>query len=260
MNGENSFVTEDGKSFTVIKDIDDNINDNNDDDLNNDDPMSLVNKVDLTQIPEAQRPVFSKIIDTLKTVLPEIGSLKEKGDIAETLRKTLETISDQRNTKTNDGNEPQPKPKLVDSLKFEEGDYYAPFFKQLAGVLDNINESIDGLGSEVKRGQVLSFQDKVISYIKNNDVPKNVVLKMDELAKSMGNGVYNDLPRLRKLALIELGIPEKKPEDKINNVNDKTKNSFETRNRQRSPLHINKTAPKSMMEAWDRAEQQLAEE
>ena len=37
---------------------------------------------------------------------------------------------------------------------------------------------------------------------------KDVIGKMDEIAKTMGQGVYNDLPKLAKLAKLELGVKD----------------------------------------------------
>lgn len=261
MTMENGFVSDDGSSFTVIKDdgnddkkiIDDN------DDVNDSDPLSLINKVDVSSLPEEQRPVFNKLIETLKTTLSEVSSLREKSDIAAALKQTLESMGTQRKVedKQNDGQ--VSKPKLSDSLKFEDGDYYAPFFKQVATVLDSITDKIDGLGNEVKQGKVTSFQNKVVDFIKSNKVPEKVVMKMDELAKTMGPGVYNDLYRLHKLANLELGIVDVKKQDR-EDINRKISNGVETRSRMRSNGNTKQDAPpKNMREAWALAEGQLVE-
>lgn len=254
------FMSEDGSTFTVLKDNEGGKQVANDDIDDDNDPMSLINKVDVSSLPEEQRPVFTKLIEATKTALSEVSSLREKGDIAAALKQTLESIGAQRKgeDKPADGSQ---RPRLADKLKFEEGDYYAPFFKQLAGTLDEITDQIDSLGRDAKLEKVSSFQKEVVSFIKNNNVPEKVVLKMDELAKTMGSGVYNDLPRLRKLANLELGVVENKPAPKDDNVNDRLNNRLETRSRMRTFNNVKQDAPpKNMKEAWDRAENQLSGE
>ena len=79
---------------------------------------------------------------------------------------------------------------------------------------------------------------------------------MDEISKAMGSGVYNDLPRLLKIAKSELGIrdiPQGRPRPNENNI-------VEFRGRKKSDSTVDQRPAKTMEEAWNRAQEQLGGE
>ena len=257
MSGENSFMSDDGKEFTVLKN--EKVNDEevvDDNKIDDDDPMSLIDKVDLTKVPEDQRPVISKLVESVKKALQEVGSLKSKADIAEALRQ-IATVSQNNNKK--DDELPPPKKRLADELKFEKDDYYAPFFTKLATAMDNLMDGVEKLGTGVQKDKAMTFQEKVTNFVKDNKVPTNVIAKMDEIATSMGTGVYNDLPRLRKLAMSELGIREV-PKEEPNSQQKKINNSFNMRRTNKTFGNSQDKPVKTMQDAMDKAMEQLGAE
>ena len=126
--------------------------------------------------------------------------------------------------------------------------------------IKTLNKKIKDLGGEVVETKKTTWVETVKTFVKQERLSDDVVLKMDELAKSMGAGVYNDLPRLAKLAKLELGIKDKadKKDDDDGDIEQKKRNVVNFTNR-RKGADVKKVPVKSMMDAWNAAEDDLAQ-
>ena len=82
---------------------------------------------------------------------------------------------------------------------------------------------------------------------------------MDEIAKVMGPGAYNDLSRLHKYAKAELGIRDV-PTNQRPVENGGRRNVVEFGGKRRSESNVDNKPAKTMQEAWAQAEESLAEE
>jgi hypothetical protein len=149
---------------------------------------------------------------------------------------------------------------LVDQLKFDdpEKDYYAPHLKLLASAIDKMMDEIGGIGKRFDESTKSTFVKDVQTFIKSNNIPAPVIKKMDEIAKVFGPGAYNDLERLFKYAKHELGI--KTNPNQRSSENSDGGNVMEFRGKRRSESNVDNKPAKTMQEAWDQAEESLANE
>jgi len=149
---------------------------------------------------------------------------------------------------------------LVDQLKFDdpEKDYYAPHLKMLASAIDKMMDGIGGIEKRFDESTKNTFVKDVQTFIKSNKIPEVVIKKMDEIAKVMGSGAYNDLSRLHKYAKVELGIKDE-PTNRRPTDNGNRRNVVEFGGKRRSESNTDKKPAKTMQEAWSQAEESLAE-
>jgi hypothetical protein len=248
--GKEGFISEDGASFVSIKDGDDATDDTNvNDDTNVDDSNFDINKV-----PEEFRGTFTKLLGELKEKSSSLDGLKDKADLTNAIKELI--TSNRSNVK--DVSEPVVDNDPFKDLKFEDGDYYKKFIEPLISEVRRLNSQIKTLGGEVVNTKKSTWVDKVHSFVKSEGLTKPVIDKMDELARSMGQGVYNDLPRLAKLAKMELGVKDE-PASKRDDGNDTKRKNVVNFNNKRKGADSAKPKVKSMADAWDAAEDKLAE-
>jgi hypothetical protein len=130
--------------------------------------------------------------------------------------------------------------------------------------MEEINNRLDGLSGTFIADKVQTKEEKMKSFFRENKLPKEVVQKMDEIAQELGGGgkAYDNLPRLLKLAKYELGISDtqkQKNEDDIPRNRDRGKRTvFEFSSSRKSG--VEKPVIKSMLDAWNAAEDQLRQE
>lgn len=252
----NEGVSDDGQSFVRIIEDDDILHEDNVDEHTdeNESPIdTILKKIDVSTLPEEQKALFKELTETIKGRSSKDDSVETQNSTVEVLKQMVAQLQDLKKPKENADDAP-PKKKLAESLTFEKDDFYAPYFKQVASALDLLIEKQESLETARNEDKRQSFQEKAVSFIKSNNLSSKVVAKMDEIAKTMGSGVYNDLPRLVTLAKSELGIrdvPKKKE------IPDR-KNVFEFRGRRKSESNVDQKPAKTMQEAWDMALDQLA--
>jgi hypothetical protein len=252
-------LSEDGKTFTkLVRDDDKNVNiDTNVNDENNQE-NDVLGKLDVSTFSEEQRPIIAKLLDGYKALSSENSTLKEKAGLAEVLERTVAQLNQARN----DNGQPPMKPvevkKLSEQLQFGENDYYAPFFKQLATAIDSITEKVSGFDNKIVETRAQSFEDKVKTFVKTNNIPIAVIKQMDEIAAKMGRTVYNDLDRLLKYAKTDLGIKdEPKAQDTTKN---KLDNIVQMRSVRKQSNQSTDKPVTSMREAFAKAEDDLTEQ
>jgi hypothetical protein len=258
---DKGFLSEDGSTFTSFTEDDDKSGQNQDNvNVQDSDVESLIKQVDVNSLPEAQRPIFTKLIEAFKSTSTEIGSLKEKANLAEVLERTVAQLNanqQQTNVNKNQTQGEQVVSKLSEKLKFEDKDYYAPFFKELAGAIDSLTERVDGSVKVFQGDKVAAFEQKVKDFVRSNNIPKQVIVQMDEIAKEMGPGAYKNLDKLYKYAKAELGIKDT-PVIDINSR--KPQNRVEMRNSRRPATSFSDKPVKTMQDAWNKAQGDLAAE
>lgn len=201
-------------------------------------------ETDIATLPEEHRDLFKNLIGSLKEQAANVNLLTEKSALVEQLlqKSNFEGASKEKIEKEVKG--------LADSLTFEEKDYYAPFFKQLAVAIDNIEKSVSDLRSSGESDKVTTFQNKVKTFFKDNKLDQTIIQKMDEIA-SGSPAMYNNLDRLCKFAKLELGIKDAPPVSKKENI-------IEGGHRK---IKKTITEPKtigSMKDAFDQAKEELA--
>ncbi len=264
MKTDDGHISEDGTEFTVHQHID-NKEEIIDDDLSQegDDITKLIN-IDVSTIPEEHRQTFTKLVDTLKGMTAEVSTLKEKVGLTDVLKQLAAGKSD-ITSKTDDGLTKAEKvvKKLSEELTFEEKDYYAPIFKKLADAIEarinEVREEVANVKNESQKDKVSSFEEKVRKFVSDNKIPPKVIIQMDNIAKEMGKGVYNNLEKLYKLAKLDLGI-----KDNVINFKDKQPNingRVEMRGSMRkSNTQVNDKPVKTMEDAMGKAMEQLTDE
>lgn len=244
------FLSEDGKSFVSVKDSTDGAvleDDGDGSELNVDD-------VDLSSIPEEHRATFQRLAADLKQKSEMLDGLKKNSDLADAIKGLKTSVDGSRGTVPGDKKVAEKK-KLLEDVKFEDKDYYKQFFDPLIEAINKLDDRIDALGGEVIKTKTSTWQDRVVRFISDEKLPKEVVEKMDELARTMGGGVYNDLPRLAKLAKLELGISTKKVDLEEKKTVVKKKGAVEMSSTRKTSSA--KKPIKSMSDAWDAAETSL---
>lgn len=247
-------LSDDGKTFTKLVEMDDEGigQDDGGDDTGEMGFDEMLN-VDVNSLPEEHRDMFVKMREKLSGSVAELNAIRGKADTTEKI--ALE-LARRRDTGTPPA-ETKPK-KLAESLKFEENDYYAPFFKALAGALDNITEQISSEKVNAVRSQQTTIQTNAKKYIAENKLTPTIVSKMDEIAGEFGTHLYQDLPRLHKLARVELGLPSStKPSNQpvIRKPSNRTIESGNFRKAQGEPKKV-----ATMKDAFIQAEEALSKQ
>lgn len=252
------YISDDGSEFTVFKSDDENFNP--DDDLNLDDSQGddgapdILKDIDISKIPEEQRPAIEKVLEIFKQQSTQISELKKNSDLTTVLKQ----IASARQVPPPDNRQPLPPEKkkgFADDLQFEQDDYYAKFFKQLA---DSVGMKLNDLESKLNNNLAETTREKALDFISKNKVPQEVIVRMDEIAAEMGINPTKNLNRLYQMAKIDLGIKdtpvidlEKKKRDLNGRLN--MRNFHGTKDYSSKPV-------KTMEDAWGQAEDQLADE
>jgi hypothetical protein len=250
-------VSDDGQSFVRIIEDDENLHeDENFEEGGGDEhPITtILKKLDIKSLPQEQQDLFKELEENIKERGIRKDTDEEKVQTVEALKSIVAQLQDLK--KPADNTTPEGRKKLAETLKFEDNDFYAPYFKQVASALDLAIEKLEGIEKARVDDKRTSFQEKAVNFIKENKLSPKVIGKMDEISKAMGSGVYNDLPRLLKLAKSELGIkdvPQNRPRPNENNI-------VEFRGRKKSDSTVDQKPAKTMEEAWNRAQEQLGGE
>ncbi|HBH13812.1 MAG TPA: hypothetical protein DDX29_11995 [Clostridiales bacterium] len=265
----NEVISDDGRTLTVfVEEGNDIVEDKGGNDIQ--DGMDDLVNFDVSKVPEEHRNIFEQLVNSVKEQKLSIDNLKTRSDMVDLMKTMLER---KQVSVQDDKPEPKKREKLVDKLKFADDDYYAPFFKVIAGALDEIVESQVNNARVVESESKQAFETRFRSYLTDNKLTREVIAKMDELASTLGdaslgykNPAFKDLKRLHKLACAELGIKfgeesVKKIDDSKKNQNDNQrkpnpKNRIEmssSRKGEQEPKKIN-----SMKDAFEKAKEDLA--
>jgi hypothetical protein len=263
MPENNGFVSDDGSQFTVYEEEGNTppvIDESGMEDFADDDPIgTLVKQVDVSKLPEDQKPIISKLTEALKTMSAEVGNLKKNAEITDVLKQLVETKQASRKMENGETDGEKVVKKLSEQFTFEDKDYYAPFFKQLADAVDNVNSEIGNVRKEITNSKASSFQEKVMSFVTSNKIPEKVIVQMDRIAKEIGPGAYNNLDRLHKMAKLDLGIKDA-PRVDLEKKNNDLNGRFAARGVRRNRDSGNDKPATSMREAFNKALEQLEDE
>ena len=268
-------ISEDGKDFTIVVDDDslDGIKSEEEEEEEGggeEKEAPLFNKEELLKdIPEEHKQAMLNVITNVESVvsskLAGMEALKTKADLAESvLEKLAAARSNVQPAQTPADASHKDKPKLEDSFQFEEKDYYAPFFKKLLGVIENLETKVDGVQSNITQSAQDTLKSNVRTFFASNKVDRPVIAKMDEIAQEYGKDekgnfvMYHNLPRLLKLAKIDLGLPtgEQKPKAKPK-VN--PKRQVESGSLRKSVKNVAEKPAQTMMDAFNQTLEQLNE-
>jgi histidyl-tRNA synthetase len=259
MLDKDGYLSDDGTEFTRFVEDKDTNDDGNVSDSGNEQPSGIddiIKGLNVDELPEAQRPLVSKLIESFKATAAEVNNLKEKAGLAEVLERTVAQLKTTQVSTVQKTDGEKVAAKLAENLKFEDKDYYAPFFKQIADAIDNINGEVKSLKEVRQQDKASDFASKVQSFVKTNKLPKEVIVQMDEIAKVMGPNAYSDLDRLLKYAKADLGIKDA-PVIDINK--NRGNNRFEMRTVRRQS-NVSDKPINTMADAMEKAMDDLAAE
>jgi len=193
----NEVMSEDGRSITLFNEDKGELNIDDGGDKSGDKGgektgLEALLETDVSALPEEQRSLVTNLIGSLKDQVANVDLLKQKSELVEQLlqKSNLEGASKPKIEEAEKAVKG-----LADSLTFEEKDYYAPFFKQLAGAIDDIKKSVTDIKSSGAQDKVTTFQTKVKTFFSDNKLDQTIIQKMDEIA-SGSPAMYNDLDKL----------------------------------------------------------------
>jgi len=264
-------ISDDGTSFIILKD-EDNLDEIIDDDKKDDDKNGKKDQIieeeffDFDKVPKDQQDAFKETYGKMQTAFKDktknFADLQERAGMVDALVEKLNGISAAVSSQSQSK---KPEEKVVDrkeekvlNFKFEEKDYYQPVFEEIAGLVSGLKQDISSMKQGFETDKTTTFQQGVRNYFNENKVEKNVVVQMDRIAAEMGPSVYKSLPRLVKMAKMDLGLPL---ENKTQIASTKTqkrvgvKRQVESGNRR--ARDIDTKPAQSITEAWNQAEQQL---
>lgn len=191
-------------------DLDDPNDKNNQDDKDEKDDINLKD-INLDDIPEAQRPIFKKLMDQSENLTNELA----KSNLIINTLKTTPTLRDQQNNKSDDKEDKNKDDKVLGTL--DKDDPYAPLFLKLA-------ESIDNLSTQKIKDEDAEFKRNIQAFAKDHKDIFRYVKDMDMLLIEHPS-LVNDIPKLYTLAkTINTGREQKSNEkkeeiNKIKNLN-----------------------------------------
>lgn len=230
LNAEDDLGLDDSFSkFTVLRDdedIDDDSKGGDDDDAKTDDDDATDDltgtedsnfEFDLSKMPEEQKKIFEPILKKMQSAYTKktqgLADLKKKAAIADVLlsRGGKSGIGDDDRDKDADrGKELDAGSVLTElkSLKFEQNDYYAPFFKKIIDALETVATSAKKEVGNFRKEDTVS---KIKSWFKVNEAALPLMAKMDEIGRENPT-LYSNLDDLYILASVKAGkgIPGKK--------------------------------------------------
>jgi hypothetical protein len=263
------FLSEDGQSYTsLIEEKDEGVSALfNEDGTPIDDggePSKiddLLGKIKIDDIPEGQRETFKQLTESIKGMKTELDVAKKDSERTALLQQLIERIGQTNKPFSGIETKEEKRERLVDQLKFEdeEKDYYAPHLKMLASALDKLMEGMENVDKRFEENKKSTFVKDVQTFVRTNKIPDKVIKKMDEIAKEVGPGAYNNLERLHKYAKFELGIKDSPPNSGTTNGGER-RNIVEFRGKRRSESVMDNKPAKTMQEAWAQAEEALANE
>jgi len=269
-------LNDDFSEYTIIKDDGtlDNIQADEDEEGEEENQIEDKEFADLDEVvkslpkdlPEDQREAISKAFEKVQTAyknkLSKIESIQNQADFANALvEKLKQAVPPQTQSPVEKKQTVEEKKGL--RFKFEDNDYYKPAFEEIASSMSEIQKSIDELRTGVSTDKKANFQKEVRTFFSQNKVTPAIIQKMDEIATEYGDDadgnkiMYKNLPRLMKMAKVELGIKDTVPKKKQST---NVKRQVESSSNRKSVNMTTQKTPKTVKEAWDLAEEQLAEQ
>ena len=238
LNAEDNLGLDDSFSnFTILRDdgtdIKDDTNGGDEDNADGEDNDVTDDNVseedsfefDLSKAPEDVKNVLEPILKKMQSAYTKktqgIAELKKKAAVADVL------INRGGNTNIIEDEHVDTKAKgLEDSnsilaelkgLKFEQGDYYAPFFKKIIDAFETVVTSTKKEVGNVRKEHTVSSIKK---WFKDNPEALPLMKNMDEIGRAHPT-LYNDLDDLYVMASVKAGkgIPGKNKKSSSNSVN-----------------------------------------
>lgn len=269
-----TILRDDGTDIKGDTDGGDNDNADSEDDDVTDDNMSETNdsfEFDLSKAPEDIQKVLEPVLKKMQSAYTKktqgIAELKKKAAVADVLISrggNTNTIEDEHIDTKNKGLEDANSILAeLKGLKFEQGDYYAPFFKKIIDAFETVVTSTKKEVGNVRKEHTVSSIKK---WFKDNPEALPLMKNMDEIGRAHPT-LYNDLDDLYVMASVKAGkgIPGKnKQKQVVSNPNNKPKIKRPTSLRnviEISGLPENRHAVKkveSMRDAFQLAQEQLA--
>ena len=137
--------------------------------------------VKLDDIPEAQRPIFKKLIDTTESLTNEVA----KRDLI------INTLKDVKTLATEEKEKPKTEEEKVLGV-LDKTDPYAPVFQKLS-------DAIEGIKLDKQKNTDEEFKNNLISFAKENKDIVRYVTDMDNLIEQHPS-LKADIPKLYILA------------------------------------------------------------
>lgn len=270
-------ISDDGASFTILED-DGSLDGITDPDGTKDDGTKDDGKkdqkteeefFDFDKVPEDQREAlkdaYGKMQTAYKDKTKNFADLQERAGMVDTLVEKLNNLStavssQSQGIKSKEEKVDQKEERAL-KFQFEEKDYYKPVFEEIAGLVSNLRNDIHEMRQGNETDKKTTFTNGVKSFFADNKVEKEVVVQMDQIAAEMGPGVYKNLPKLVKIAKLDLGLPigEK---TQITNTNTQkrvgVKRQVESESRKARDIQIKPA--NTIEEAWNQSEKQLKEQ
>jgi len=188
-------------------------------------------KVKLEDIPEAQRPIFKKLIDTTEQLKNDVATR----DLA---IKTIKQAFPKQEKK-----EPEKKEAKKIFGVLDPDDPYAPVFSKM-------EEALTGMAREKEVNQEEQFKTNLIKFAKEHKDIVRYANKMDEIVAENPTLMRN-IPRLYNLAKVEMEGGEDKQFEHQSKIK-----KFQTE--RSGPANVKDTSNvKSISEAFDAAEKQI---
>lgn len=270
-------ISDDGTSFTIMED-DGSLEGITDPDGTKDDgTKDGVKKdqkteeefFDFDKVPEDQREALKDTYGKMETAFKEktknFADLQERAGMVDTLVEKLNNLSTVVSSQSQGAKQEQEKVdrKEEKALKFqfEEKDYYKPVFEEIAGLVTNLRTDIAGMKQGFETDKKTSFADGVKTFFADNKVEKEVVVQMDRIAAEMGPGVYKNLPKLVKIAKVDLGLPIGEKTQTVNTSTQKrvgVKRQVESESRKARDIQTK--SANTIEEAWNQSEKQLKDQ
>ena len=288
LNAEDNLGLDDSFSnFTILRDdgtdIKDDTNGGDEDNADGEDNDVTDDNVsededsfefDLSKAPEDVKKVLEPVLKKMQSAYTKktqgIAELKKKAAVADVLISRggkNEIIDDERgaDSKVRGLEEANSILAELKGLKFEQGDYYAPFFKKIIDAFETVvNSTKKEVGNVRKENTVSSIK----KWFKDNPEALPLMKNMDEIGRAHPT-LYNDLDDLYVMASVKAGkgIPGKNKKQNINTNNNpkpKIKRPTSLRNViEISGLPESKHAVRkveSISDAFKLAQEQLANE
>lgn len=223
----------------------------------------------LKNVPEDQHKgvseAYEKMQTAFKTKMSGIANMQQQAGLVNALVEKLKAVPSQTQV------QPEIKPKVDEEgkglkFKFEDKDYYEPVFKEMVGLISGLQKSIDSMQTGYEVDRKVDFQTGVKNFFSQNktELVPNIIQKMDEIAMEYGKDakgnfvMYQNLPRLLKMAKTDLGIKDKTTP--INTKKSKVGVKRQIESQSRKKVSTQEKPAQSMREAWDQAEEQLSQQ
>lgn len=243
----------------ILEGLDIKIEDDDKDDKN--DKIDTKN-IDINKIPEDQRPVVQALMNENNNLSNEVSKINLKFDtLANSTKELLQNIGKGNISDTKDDKDTKDDNKILGVL--DKDDQYAPVFLALSKSINEIKDSVNSVSLKDQQNQDNTWKNNVISFAKTNKDVVKYAQTMDKIRSQINpeSPLFNNVEYLYNSAK----IMQDSDESKINDVKDKHGNVINANKHfsERSGMSTSNVQnisgnSKSIAEAFEASEEQLA--